>query len=366
MQDNNQGNGGNLGNNQTQPHVGAGGNVNFENNLVPNNVVQDSASLETSPHAEAPQLGNIRILGNVQVADQQPVVAEVKELSHILSAEINVTLNTGLTFIKGTKELKSLELLNKATGTTEKYNYYNPFVRSDKDRHTGEGVLRKTFASMASIIHRNVGREIVFFNAEGFGAGSIDATAASVEKFVGNVVKELRAEFPQGQDDPLFETEIVLHDGSEITRPVSFGELFSVNAWVVSYLDDTGCVMTHTAVFNIGLNIGALYDSNEPHAFVLRAQDFVQKQLASVGLDGLVNFNVNYAFNSVTLEDAEVRELLEILVAENGYTVVSKAGVTTGQYPWAGSGCAELLFGFGCDLILRSPDEVLEEEEEVE
>ena len=334
------------------------GAVNFENNIVSDSTVRAAQAAEAEV-VEETTIGNSRVLGHqpepVQVLKPEPAKATM----HTITASINITLNTGLTFLQGLKELKSVDIERSVedASTVEKFNFYNPFVKADKDRQTGEGLLRKTFSSIAEMVHSVLGREVVYLG------GGQEITAA-IANLVESVREKLVAKWPLPADYPVLELELSLDDGTIIPRPVQFGELFSLSSWVVSSEADENCVVTHTVVFNIGLNIGALYDSSEPHSFVRRAHSFMEAQLLDAGLEGLVDFNVNYAFDSMCLVDPNVRDVLDILLSEDGYSLVSKAAVTSGSTYWAPSSIVNNLFGFGCDLILRSPDATQDVEED--
>ncbi len=88
----------------------------------------------------------------------------------------------------------------------------------------------------------------------------------------------------------------------------------------------------------------------------------MESQLAALGLEDVIDYHVNYAFDSSSLGDVAVRDLLEILIGEDGYTVVSAAGVSARKYDWALGARLDQLFGFGCDLLVRSAPLEVEDE----
>lgn len=340
------------GNQPPQGDVGAGA-VNFESNLISTSEARATAEVEASP----PVVAHVS-LGNVQVVPAPAaVVARVAEpeLVHTLTASINVTLNTCFTLLKGMKELKTVDI--ETAGETVKYNFYNPFVRADKDRQTGEGLLRKTFGSIATFVHNTAGQEVRSL-------GSEDEMESRVERLTATMQDKLLKQFPLTPDRPLFDMEVELAEGVTVKRPVLFGELFSLTSWVSVTPPDASCIVVHTVNINIGLNIGAMYDAKEPITFIRQAMKFMDNHLQAVGIADVIDYHLNYAIDASSMADPDVRDVFETLLAEDGYSVVSKSGVESSKYDWIPAKSSTSLFGFGCDLILRSPIPELEEEEE--
>ncbi len=331
----------------------AEGAVNFDSGTIPNSELRQIEQVESKPADEPTTLGNVRTIGAVSSDAPAAVhVAPVKTRVHTIMLDLNLTIGTGLPFLAGTKELRSVEI--ERGDQVRKFNFYNPFVRADKERATGEGLLRTTFGAIASLAHKILGREAVYVGTD----SDIEACIAALAK---TATDKLKAQLPLRADDVIFSVPLDV-DGTEISRPVTFNELFSLSSWTTEEVDDTECVITHTVHFNIGMNIGAVYDSSEPHVFVRKTKSFMESQLSALGLEDVIDYHVNYAFDSSSLGEASVRDLLEILIGEDGYTVVSAAGVAAGQYDWAKSVKLDQLFGFGCDLMVRSAQPVAEEE----
>lgn len=332
----------------TQPE----GAVNFDSGIIPNAEIRQIEQIESQPVVEPTTLGNVRTIGAQAEAPVAVHVQAPKTQVHTIMIDLNLTIGTGLPFLAGTKELRSVEI--ERGDQVRKFNFYNPFVRADKERMTGEGLLRTAFGTIASLAHKILGREVVYIGTDSNIADSIAAMAKSA-------TDKLLAQFPLRADDVIFSVPLELYD-EVIERPVTFGELFSLSSWTTEEVDDVECVTTHTVHFNIGMNIGAVYDSSEPHVFVRKTKSFMESQLSALGLEDVIDYHVNYAFDSSSLGDAAVRDLLEILIGEDGYVVVSAAGVAANKYDWAKSARLEQLFGFGCDLLVRSAQFVAEEE----
>lgn len=327
------------------------GKVNFDANLIPSSEIKAAEVAEASEPAQSVpvSMGTVT-LGTVASVQERLVVKPPVNL-HTLAMSISLTLNTGFTLIKGMKELRSIEF--DRNGVPEKWNFYNPFLKADKDKHTGEGVLRKTLSSIASIAHTVFGREAIYI-------GDPSSTTDHFADLAESVTQRLREQFPFKPDDELFSLEMEF-DGAPITRPVTFGELFSIQSWVSVSTDELECLTTHEVHFNIILNAGAVYDSTEPHSFVRKAETFLESVLRTLEIDEAVDFSCNYAFDSSTLADPSVRDTLELLVGESGYSVVSKAGVEAGIYDWIPPKASNCLFGYGCDLMFVSPEPEIEE-----
>jgi hypothetical protein len=342
----------------TQSAVGEG-SVNFDANVISQAETQNIQAVEATPVSDTATLGNVRELTSeapkvVIGATAPPVVAQA--LVHTISPAVYLTINTGLTFLKGMRELKAVDIETDAG--VVKFNFYNPFMRADKDRHTGEGLMRKTLGSIAKITHSVLGREAVYIGSAG----------SDLEEAINSLAQSVRAklvsQFPCSPEDKLFDVELECHDGNKVLRPVEFQELFAVNSWVSSVTDDEACVTTHTVNFNIALNIGAVYDSTEPHAFVRKTVSFLEGQLATLGLDTVLDHHVCYAFDSASIGDVSVRDALELLLGEDGFSVVSKLGVQNGKESWIPAQAADSLFGYGCDILLMSPSaEIVSEED---
>ena len=340
----------------TEQAVVGSGSVNFDSGLIPDAVAQATQIVEASaPTSDVTTIGNVRNLGHVPVT----LKPEVQKPSlHTITASINLTLNTGFTLLRGLKELKSVDIErgSEDNQTIEKFNFYNPFLKSDKERQTGEGLLRKTFASIAELVHSVLGRECVYI-------GDSASITPVIESLISSVAEKMVAKWPLPADCPLLTLDLELADGSIAPREIKFGELFSLTSWTVSSKADENCVITHNAVFNIGLNVGALYDATEPQTFIRRALTFIETQLSAVGLTDLIDYHVNYAFDSSSLELEETRDLLDLMIGEDAFTVVSKAAVESGMVDWVPVNRSNSLFGFGCDILLRSPDVVGDEED---
>lgn len=320
------------------------GHVNFDNNVVSNASARASEVAESSHVSSPVTLGNV-----VHVGDAAAETVKVKApMITTVSVEIHMTLNSGLTFLKGLKQLKVVDITG-SDGQTRKFNFYNPFLRQDKDRITGEGLLRASIANMAKIAHSVLGREVVYMGDDA------DALAKRIEDLASSVRSKMEQKLPLQRSDALFEIPIRLNDGTDFNRPVTFGELFAVNNWCETYVDEDASVTTHIVHFNISLNAGALYDSGEPATFIKKAHQFLEAQLTSHGLNEVVGYDVGFAIDSTTLIDGDVRQVVSSLIDDEGYTLVSKSAVLGSQYSWIPSSAADSLFGFGCDLLLVSP-----------
>lgn len=326
------------------------GAVNFDANLVADSAATAADVVQASPSVESVEIGGTKTPAVVEKRVVPPTTA------HTINLSLNVTLGTGFSYLRGVKGLKSVAITSH-DGTEEKFNFYNPFVKGDKDKQTHEGLLRKTFGAISTLAHQVLGREAVFI-------GDTDNINTSINNLVQNVIGKLREKFPLTPDTAVFEVDITV-DGKTFPRPVLFSELFAVECWVVSQPADEDFVVVHDVNFNIICNIGAMYDSTEPHTFVKRVQSFIEGQLDSRGLREVVDYHVNYAFDSSTLAEPEVRDVIELMVEEE-FEIVSRNGVLTDKYGWIKPNQADALFAFGCDLILRSPSVFEEEGEEGE
>jgi hypothetical protein len=325
--------------------------VNFDNGVVSNSDAQAAQVAEASANnVQDTTIGNVVHVGehseDVGVESNVEESIDTPPMISTIDVVIHVTLNTGLTFLKGLKALKSVDI--NSQGVSTKYNFYNPFVRSDRDRNTGEGLLRTSLGNMAKIAHSVLGREVVYI-----GSGISDMQT-SINDMVNFVRQTMENNFPLRPNDKLFDVTIALSDGSEVVRPVLFRELFAVKSWTSTDVDKEACVTTHTVNFNISLNVGAVYDSSEPNVFVGKTVTFLASQLKALGVNEIVEYHVNYAFDSTNLQEAESREILDIMV-NSGYNLISKSAVTAGRYNEIPSDAVDSLFGCGCDLILSSP-----------
>jgi hypothetical protein len=95
----------------------------------------------------------------------------------------------------------------------------------------------------------------------------------------------------------------------------------------------------------------------------VHARDQVKRLAQAV-----VPHHVNYAFAAESLGDELVAEAFAGLRnPEKGepYELVSLSAVQNGLHPWAPRDASKL-FGYGCDLILRSPDPMVEDDEAVD
>lgn len=341
--------------NTTTPPAGS---VNFDSNIIPESEQQRSQAVEAAADAASDTdvtvgLGNVRVLGadDVTAATATPVA---RQMVHSLTFELNLTLNNGFPFLAKSKALRSIEI--ERGGETSRFNFYNPFMRADKDRNTGEGLLRQVFGSIARLGHEVLGREAVFIGNDSDLKDMVANLSASVEKRMRNM-------FPLPPDTALF--PIILETASgEVQRDVTFNEVFALDTWVTSSEDEESGLVYHIVHVNIGMNIGALYDSAEPHAFVQRAHAFLESQLKHLEIADFISYHVNYSIPASELNSDVVRTAFDVLLSEGGYTVVSKAGVLGSKYSWIPSEAADKLFGYDCDLILRSPVSLTADDEE--
>lgn len=333
-----------------------GGAVNFDSNLVSTHEVRTINQVESQPAAEVQTLGNIRHVGIAQPQEAAPEpVAEVVIPAYTVDVALDMTIGSGLTFLKGVKELKNVEV--ERPDGVKKFNFYSPFARVDKDRQTGEGLLRTSFGIIASLANTTIGREFL----HPFGTQS--EVHAAVEVLANAALAKIQSVLPVPAKTVILEVPMVV-SGVEFNRPVTFGELFNVTCWVSSYLDEKSVVTAFTVHFNISINVGIVYDSLEPHVVVRKMETFLGSQLSALGLYSIIECHTNYALASASLVQQDVRDMMEIVLEEYKYGVVSKTGVVAGAYPWVHPTNADQLFSYGCDVILRSPSKALSESDD--
>jgi hypothetical protein len=313
------------------------GNVNFDAGLIRENAQNEMAAID-AVQLHAPNLGGNRVLGSAEASAEDRPMSNVNKIGVALM----LTLNTGFDLIRGLKDLRTV----KIGDASEVFNFYNPFVRGNPEKGQGDGLLRRTLSTIARQANAVLGNNVVFL-------GTDSDAASAVSEMSKSLVRALEKRFPLPADNYLLEVPVVV-DGVETTRPVSFGELFAVRSWTTVDLDEETGINTHFVTINIVMNAGALYDTAEPQAFVRRARTFLENTLKTADLSHLQH-NVALAFDSQTLVQERTRDMLDILVAEDEYFVVSRASVVRGEHSIIDAGDVDKLFGYGSDVLLLSP-----------
>lgn len=323
------------------------GAVNFDSNLIHEAAQHAARVVEATPLAAGVTFGAAphaeESASTATAVEAAPVVVR-----QFLNVAFDITLNTGLDFLKGLKGLKNVDIVDEKTGVTETYNFHNPFLRSDKNRGVCEGLLRALSSRIGAIVREVDGFEIRGFDEPG-------AFAKLLPSIVSGYRQRLVDLFPVQGDTDLFSIDIQTSDGRTYPHVVRFSEMFDVQAWHnTAVMSDTGALY-HTITFNLSMNLGALYDTPERHIFVQRAHSFLQSMLKSEGLDDVVDYHVNYAFGLETLSAPDSRATMDALLAseKTPYMLVSRCAVDEGLHDWAPAD-SRLLFGYGCDAVLRS------------
>ena len=323
------------------------GAVNFDSNLIPEHAQQAARAVEATPLAAGVTFGAVH--PEVEAPADEPAVDDTPVVvRQFLNVAFDLTLNTGLDFLKGLKGLKNVDIVDEKTGVTEAYNFHNPFLRSDKNRGACEGLLRALSARIGAIVREVDGFEIRGFDEPGAFAKLLPAIAAGYRKRLADL-------FPVPENTDLFSIDIETSDGRTYPHVVRFCELFDIQAWHNTTVMPALGTLYHTITFNLSMNLGALYDTHERHVFVQRAYTFLQSMLKAEGLDDVVEYHVNYAFGLETLATEESLTTLQALLSstKTPYTLVSRCAVDQGLHDWAPSDSSKL-FGYGCDAILRS------------
>ena len=347
----------------TNSENSVGGAVNFDSNLVPASEQAAAQRIDAHPMTEGISFGTK--LHEEPAGEDEVVVQAVAEVvpqhQQFIEVALDLTLNTGLDFLKGLKGLKTVEIVNNKTGATDSYNFYHPFLRAAKSRNTCDGLLRALASRIAAIVSDVHGYKLKDFAGR---EECIPEMRGVVQQYVNKLI-EL---FPVPAEADLFSIDLTTADGQVYPRVVRFNEMFNVSGWYNTYNDaETGSV-THQITFNISMNLGALYDSAERDKFVIRAFSFLESLLKANGMYDVVPHHVNYAFAAESLGDELVAEAFAGLRnPEKGepYELVSLSAVQNGLHPWAPRDASKL-FGYGCDLILRSPDPMVEDDEAVD
>jgi hypothetical protein len=313
------------------------GNVNFDAGLIKETAQHQMAVADNVQQNSSTDIGGARVLGNVETP--APVV---KTNIHKIGFGFMVTLNMGFPLIEGLKELRNVQI----GSNSEPFNFYNPFMRGNPERGIGEGLLRKTMSGIARQANSILGSNVVFLG-----------TDADAEKAIAdmsrNLLIALEKRFPVSQSTYILEVPVEI-DGVENTRPIYFGELFGVKSLNSVDTDEETGVTTHYVTLNIIVNAGALYDAEQPHAFVRKARSFVENTIKARQL-GNVTHNVAVSIDSESLVFERMRDMLHLLVAEDKFYVVSRASVLRGEQPLFAAADVDNVFGYGSDMLLLSP-----------
>ena len=345
----------------SQNETNVGGAVNFDSNLVPAAEQAAAQRIDAQPLTEGISFGtkmHDEAVGDDDVEVEQASEPVVDLHQQFLTVGLDLTLNSGLDFLKGLKSLKSVEIVN-SNGEVGTYNFHNPFVRGDKSRDTCDGLLRALVDRIAEIVLEVHNLEIKGFD----GRHEFEKALPGI---VQQYVKKLVALFPVPADADLFSIDLVTADGTVYPRVVRFNEMFNVTAWHHTEENENTGAIYHQITFNLSLNLGSLYDSTERHKFVQRAYSFLEALVKTAGLHDVIPYHVNYAFASETMLDELPSQTIKGLInPEKGdpYSLVSLHAVQSGAHYWAPRDASKL-FGYGCDLILRSSDPEVEDNAE--
>lgn len=332
----------------------AQGAVNFDAGLI-----KQDAQVQMEAANAAPEKPHV-VIGGIAAATapvSSPVVVIEAPAINTIEVLPFVTLSYGNPYMSNLKELKAVTL-PVGNGQQETYNFYNPFMRANPAKHLSEGVLRRVFSKIVSVISQVKDREVIYL-------GQASEAHKIAEGVAHQLVAQIERKFPLSKTEGLMELET--DDGIVVLK---FGDLFAVNSWVSSVTDDESGTISSTINLNIAVNAGAFYDSQEPHVFIERAVSFVQNMLTKLEAES-VNPYIGVAINSESLQDPIVRELLDLMLSPDmGFSLVSRNSVVNGKETWIGSGEADKLFTDNTDILLFAhafPEEdELEQEEEVE
>lgn len=340
----------------TQTLTGA---VNYDAGLI-----REDAQFQmqgTNALAEKP----VAVLGGVAAATApaaaEPIADDVNVPANIIEIRPYITLGYGNPYLIGLRdELKAIEL--PYGGGVETFNLYSPFRKLNPAKNIADGLLRRIFGKILTLMNSYQGREVVYLPGPG------QSVAAIANGYAQTLVREITARFPLPVDTPLLELETA--DGSNVI--LKFGDLFSVKAWATVTEEDLASTRT-TISMNIVVNAGALYDSTEPHKFVLQALNFMRGMIEKLDLNSLANPFLCVAVNAESLQDAETREFIEMLMTldNNGepvhFSLATRASAMRGAEEWIPANVVDSMFIDNTDLLFFTavfPEELDDDSEE--
>lgn len=341
------------------------GAVNFDQNAASGSVAdQKPTTYVAATPASGATWPETKLAGSTEpVAAQanpaptEPPPAEI----HTMNLTLLVTLGLGDERMHDLKTLKSVPVENK--GISQTYNLYNPFMRQKGD---GEGIVRATLRSILRLADRLAGSNVVYLGDEGSAYDTVCNVARSIAAGCNRLI-------PIPQTEELLEITETVDGVPQDPTVLTFGDVFRVKAWAVQGHGELPGVVTNNVYLNLMCNAGAAYDSEEPHAFILKVASLVTNlinamQAADEGILGNLDVFMGVGLDSTSLVQDRMQEVLSLLTAEHGFGIVSLAHVLAGKEDWIDQDQADCLFDRNCDMLLLRNllEEEAEEEEAVE
>lgn len=317
------------------------GSVNFDTNLVKADAMAHQQAANVAPERPRVVIGGIAPVAEVAVAEvaAEESFTEAPAAINTLSIIPIITLSYGNPYMMNLRELKTVSI--PVDGATETFNFYNPFAKANPTKHSPEGLIRAVFAKIVGLINEVSNREVVYL-------GSADAFKSISSGVAAQLASNIEKELPLTPDVELFELEQVV-DGKPVS--ICFGDLLSIKTWAACIFDeDSGTVKT-SVYLNMIVNAGAFYDSEEPAVFVGRAKSFVRNILAKLDSSEL-DPCLAVAINSVGLQDELTRVLLDSLVSESGFDVLSKNKALNNEEDWLPPSEVSKVFVDNTDILL--------------
>lgn len=308
------------------------GSVNFEGQAAN----ADTAGMPVQSVAQAAS----------ELAGAAPVPAEQTAAQvHTMNLTLLVTLGLGDDRMFDLKALKSVPV--EVKGVSQLYNLYNPFMRPKSG--DGEGVLRATLRSILRVADKLAGSNVVYLGDNGAAFDTANAIAA-------NIATRTAQLLPIAQNEELLEITQIVDDVPQPPAVLTFGDVLRVKAWAVQGHGDLPGVVTNNIYVNLMCNVGAAYDSEEPHNFVAKVASLltntVNKMSEEDALNGSMDVFLGVGVDSTTLVNDRMQELLGLLTTEHGFGVVSLAHVLAGKEDWIDQDQAACLFDRNCDIVL--------------
>lgn len=340
-----------------QPEVvaapSAAGAVNFEAGVVREGAQFQMQAASAAPEKPVVSLGGVAAATRVVHAAHP---APQKAASNIVVFQPYVTLSLGNEYMAGLRnELKSMVL--PYNGVNENFNLYNPFRKNIPEKNLGDGLMRRMFSKIISLMLSYQDRKAVFMTGPGMTINEL------VNQYTQELVEQIIARFPIPEETPLLEIEPT--EGSSFV--LTFGTLFSVKGW--STVTTDGPNTTTTINLNLVMNAGELYDTTEPHKLIVRAFNFIRGVIQKIDTTGQFNPMLCLVMNSDAIQFADMREFIAMLFEmENGgetlsFKLTSLASVLRGNEEWLPAEAADCVFVDKTDLLFFLP---IFEDEEVE
>jgi hypothetical protein len=321
------------------------GNVNFDmlNQLANEAINQDRPIPEQVAEVMAQHATNAP-----QASAAKPAKSENPDDDKIHQLHLGVMVTLAMTNLSMT-ELPKAALSAYPEGS-ETYNVYSPFKKKPKDGQPASqsvGVCRAAISELIGVANQLSARDISFL-------GKPSQAQSSFRKLIEDMRLMVDRSIPIRSQQQIIGAD-------EDQEAMLFNHFVKVSSWLnFDYGSNPNrgdfIVRRHLGMLHLAVQSGQLYDSDEKLSYVQQTYNMLASALAAKNSSVFMVLAV--AISSDMLIDVAVRNMISVLLDDNGFFFVSRNSLLNGAnesqawFPPSKAAVNESMFNMGGDFIL--------------